>query len=221
MSDKSKTIKRCIHCNEQHFFNIFLHSVHWCKRVVFLVCLFHWTGEKPGRKNWCLLCENYGFQFCHGCKFRGTRDIVNPLEWHDNRRGSMHKQGPYMDHDHQQICFVFCLSKPVIFSQSFAKIFKHLCMALPEVKFLSNPRRMHSREEGEEKEEQGLPRAPSCCSTTFPAPSPSPPSHAPRAHWAAWDPLSGHRPPPPSPIVNRPISSDFQEKRLKSMTASF
>jgi hypothetical protein len=35
------------------------------------------------------------------------------------------------------------------------------CMALPGVKFLSNPRRMHSREEGEEKEEQELPRAPS------------------------------------------------------------
>jgi len=29
---------------------------------------------------------------------------------------------------------------------------------------------MHSREEGGEKEEQELPRAPSCCSTTFPAP---------------------------------------------------
>jgi hypothetical protein len=49
------------------------------------------------------------------------------------------------------------------------------CTALPGVKFLSNPRRMHSKGEGEEKEEQGLPRAPSCCSTTFPAPSPSPP----------------------------------------------
>jgi hypothetical protein len=55
------------------------------------------------------------------------------------------------------------------------------CMALPRVKFLSNPRRMHSREEGEEKEEQGLPRAPSCCSTTFPAPSPPPPLHTCRA----------------------------------------
>ena len=54
------------------------------------------------------------------------------------------------------------------------------CMALPKVKLLSNPRRMHSREEGEEKEEQGLPRAPSCCSTTFPAPFPLPP-HTRRA----------------------------------------
>jgi hypothetical protein len=49
------------------------------------------------------------------------------------------------------------------------------CTALPRVKFLSNPRRMHSKGEGEEEEEQGLPRAPVCCSTTFPAPSPSPP----------------------------------------------
>ncbi len=30
-------------------------------------------------------------------------------------------------------------------------------MALPRVKFLSNPRQMHSKGEGEEKEEQGLP----------------------------------------------------------------
>jgi hypothetical protein len=29
------------------------------------------------------------------------------------------------------------------------------------------------------------------------------------------------RAPPPSPIVNRPISSDFQGRRLKSMLASF
>ena len=70
------------------------------------------------------------------------------------------------------------------------------CTALPRVKFLSNPRRMHSKGEGEEKEDKGLPRAPSCCSTTFPAPSPSPPPHTPRAYWAAWDPLSGHVPPP-------------------------
>ncbi len=76
--------------------------------------------------------------------------------------------------------------------------YRSMCMALPGVKFLSNPRRMHSREEGEEKEEQELPRAPSCCSTTLPAPSP-PPSHTPRAYWAAWDPLSWHRPPPPLP----------------------
>jgi hypothetical protein len=56
----------------------------------------------------------------------------------------------------------------------------HKCMALPRVKFSLNPRRMHSKEEGEEKEEQELPRAPSCCSTTFPAPSPPPP-HTRRA----------------------------------------
>ncbi len=30
------------------------------------------------------------------------------------------------------------------------------CTALPRVKFLSNPRRMHSKGEEEEKEEQGL-----------------------------------------------------------------
>ncbi len=48
------------------------------------------------------------------------------------------------------------------------------CTALPRVGFLSNPRRTHSKREDEEKGEQGLPRAPICCSTTFPSPSPSP-----------------------------------------------
>jgi hypothetical protein len=58
---------------------------------------------------------------------------------------------------------------------------KNACTALPRVKFLSNPRRMHSKGEDEEKEEQGLPRAPICCSTTFPSPSPNPPpTHAGR-----------------------------------------
>ncbi len=54
------------------------------------------------------------------------------------------------------------------------------CTALPRVKFLSNPRRIHSEEEDEEKEERGLPRAPVCCSTTFPSPSPSPSTHTAR-----------------------------------------
>ena len=94
------------------------------------------------------------------------------------------------------------------------------CMALPGVKFLSTPRRMHSREEGEEKEEQELPRAPSCCSTTFPAPFPLP-LHTRRAPTGLPGTRYQDTSPPPSPIVNRPISSDFQGKRLKSMIASF
>ena len=94
------------------------------------------------------------------------------------------------------------------------------CMALPGVKFLSNPRRMHSREEGEEKEEQGLPRAPSCCSTTFPAPFPLPP-HTRRAPTGLPGTRYQDTSPPPPPIVNRPEFSDFEKKRLKSMTASF
>jgi hypothetical protein len=48
------------------------------------------------------------------------------------------------------------------------------CTALPRVEFLSNPRRIHSEEEDEEKEERGLPRALVCCSTTSPSPSPGP-----------------------------------------------
>jgi hypothetical protein len=62
---------------------------------------------------------------------------------------------------------------------TFPQIF-YCCTASPRVKILSNPRRIHSEEEDEEKEEQGLPRAPVCCSTTFPSPSPSPPTHAAR-----------------------------------------
>jgi hypothetical protein len=56
----------------------------------------------------------------------------------------------------------------------------YACMALPRVKFLSNPRWIHSEEEDEEKGEQGLPRALVCCSTTFPSPSPSPRTHTAR-----------------------------------------
>ena len=102
----------------------------------------------------------------------------------------------------------------------FPKMLLTYCMALPGVKFLSNPRRMHSREEGEEKEEQGLPRAPSCCSTTFPAPFPLP-LHTRRAPTGLPGTRYQDTSPPPSPIVNRPISSDFQGRRLKSMLASF
>ncbi len=75
-----------------------------------------------------------------------------------------------------------------------------LCMAPPEVKFLSNPRRMHSREEGEEKEEQGVPRAPSCCSTTFPAPSPPPPFHTRRAPTGLPGTRYQDTGPPPPPL---------------------
>jgi hypothetical protein len=106
------------------------------------------------------------------------------------------------------------------YSTSNMKFLNCFCMALPRVKFLSNPRRMHSKGEGEEKEEQGLPRAPSCCSTTFPAPSPSPPTHAARL-LGCLGPVIRTQVPPPSPIVNRPEFSDFEKKRLKSMTASF
>jgi hypothetical protein len=83
-------------------------------------------------------------------------------------------------------------------------------MALPRVKFLSNPRRMHSKGEDEEKEGQGLPRAPICCSTTFPSPFPSPPTHTAR--------LLGclglrYQDTPPLPIVhvNRPESVIFKK----------
>ena len=48
--------------------------------------------------------------------------------------------------------------KIIIFLFASLKLLTH-CMALPRVKFLSNPRRMHSKREGEEKGEQGLPRA--------------------------------------------------------------
>ena len=66
------------------------------------------------------------------------------------------------------------------FTQINSCLYERYCMALPRVEFLSNPRRMHSKAEGEEKEEEGLPRAPSCCSTPFPAPFP-PPLHTRRA----------------------------------------
>jgi hypothetical protein len=56
------------------------------------------------------------------------------------------------------------------------------CTALHRVEFLSNPRRIHSEEEDEEKEEQGLPRALICCSPTSP---PFPP-HTLRACCIAW-----------------------------------
>jgi hypothetical protein len=59
-------------------------------------------------------------------------------------------------------------------------IFLTACTALPRVKILSNPHRIHSKEEDEEKEERGLPRAPVCCSTTSSSPSPSPPTHTAR-----------------------------------------
>jgi len=45
--------------------------------------------------------------------------------------------------------------------------------------FLSNPRRIHSKEKDEEKGEQGLPGAPICCNT-LPLPRPLPP-HTHRA----------------------------------------
>jgi hypothetical protein len=81
---------------------------------------------------------------------------------------------------------------------------------LPRVKILSNPHRIHSKGEDEEKEEQGLPRAPICCSTTFPSPSPSPP-HTPRAYWAAWDRVIRTHLPPPIVHVNRPKSVIFKK----------
>ncbi len=77
----------------------------------------------------------------------------------------------------------------------------YICTALPRVKFLSNPRRMHSKGEDEEKEEQGLPRAPICCSTTFPSPSPSPPTHAARLLGCLG--LRYQNTPPPIVHVNR------------------
>jgi len=74
----------------------------------------------------------------------------------------------------------------------------HVCTALPRVKFLSNPRRIHSKEEDEEKEEQGLPRAPICCSTTFP--SPPPPYTLPAFCLARGRAIGTH--PPPSKYIH-------------------
>jgi hypothetical protein len=71
------------------------------------------------------------------------------------------------------------------------------CTAPPRVKFLSNPRRMHSKGEEEEKEKQGLPRAPICCSTTSPPPPPSPPTHAARLLGCLGPVIRTHLPPPP------------------------
>ena len=88
-----------------------------------------------------------------------------------------------------------------------------------EWNLLSNPRRIHSEEEDEEKEEWGLPRALICCSTTSPSPPPSPPTHCAPAELPGAA-LSGHIPPSHSTFTWAKLS-DFQEKRLKSMTASF
>jgi hypothetical protein len=64
-----------------------------------------------------------------------------------------------------------------------------------ERSFLSNPRRIHSEKEDEEKEKQGSPRALTCCSPASPPLSPLPPPHrAPTALPGAA--LSGHTPPP-------------------------
>ncbi len=87
------------------------------------------------------------------------------------------------------VAFMMKNQKQAFSSCFFSTYFLHInintCTALPRVKFLSNPRRIHSEEEDEEKEERGLLRALVCCSFS----------------WAKI--------------------SDFQEKRLKSMTASF
>ncbi len=102
-------------------------------------------------------------------------------------------------------CFIFFIPK-----KGFS-----CCTALPRVEFLSNPRRIHSEEEDEEKGEQGLPRALICCS---PAPPPFPPHTARMLHCLG---LRYQDIPPPHSTFLWTKISDFQEKRQKSMTASF
>ncbi len=82
------------------------------------------------------------------------------------------------------------------------------CTALPRVKILSNPRRMHSKGEEEEKEEQGLPGAPACCSTTFSSLSPSPPTHVARL-LGCLGPRYQDTSPPPPPHCKQANFSDF------------
>jgi len=93
-----------------------------------------------------------------------------------------------------------------------------VCTALPRVKFYRACAGCTAKEKKRRKRNRGYQGLLAVAQQPSP-PLPPPPSHTPRAYWAAWDPLSGHKAPPP--IVNRPISSDFQEKRLKSMIASF
>ena len=84
-------------------------------------------------------------------------------------------------------------------------------MALPRVKFLSNPRQIHSKGEGEEKEEQGLTKGSYLLLNNLPLPLPLPPPHTPRAYWAAWDCVIRTHPPPPIVHVNRPNSVIFKK----------
>ena len=86
-------------------------------------------------------------------------------------------------------------------------------MALPRVKFLSNPRRMHSEGEDEEKGEQGVTKGSYLLLNNLLLPLPLPP-HTRRAPTGLpGAALSGH--PPPIVHVNRPNSVIFKKSGQK------
>jgi len=78
--------------------------------------------------------------------------------------------------------------------------------------FLSNPRRIHSGKEDEEKEEQGLLGAPICFSPAPPPPSPPPHCASVAPPGAALSGLAERRllPLPTAPPPLWPKTSDFQ-----------
>ncbi len=111
---------------------------------------------------------------------------------------------------------------PAIITKCAAEKFKNRkwhCTAAPRVKIISNLRRTHSEEEDEEKGEQGLPRAPICCSTTFPSP-PLPP-HTRTARLLDCLGLRYQDTSPPSKCIHTGQNQWFSGKAAKKYDSPF
>jgi hypothetical protein len=94
------------------------------------------------------------------------------------------------------------------------------CMALPRGNFYRTPARCTAKEKERRKRNRGYQGLLAVAQQPSPPLPPSPPTHAARL-LGCLGPVIRTQVPSPPPIVNRPEFSDFEKKRLKSMTASF
>ena len=118
-------------------------------------------------------------------------------------------------------CSMLCVFKDEVTICWSLKWSEHVCTALPRVEFVIEPPPDTQRERRRGERGMRVTKGSYLLLNNLPLPSPSPPPYTLRACCVAWGCVIRTYPPPSHSTFPWTEISDFQEKQLKSMIASF